>query len=229
MPRRPRRAPAGHPLHVVQRGNDRRACFFDDADRVVFLTMLAEAAIATGCVIHAYVLMDNHFHLLLTPSTDDGAARLMRLLGQRYVAFVNRHRGRSGTLWEGRFRSCLVDSEGYLVACYAYIDLNPVRAGMVANPRDWRWSSYRANAEGREDALATPHPVFAALGATPAARGEAYRTVIAARLAADVEAIALIRQATAGNGSIGVAAGSDPVVDEKEPPPGREGRPGGGG
>ncbi|HET6266011.1 MAG TPA: transposase, partial [Usitatibacter sp.] len=122
------------PLHVIQRGNNRGDCFFAVRDYTAYLGMLQELAAEHGCAVHAYVLMTNHVHLLLTPQRADSAALLMKNLGQRYVQLVNRRHGRSGSLWEGRFRSCIVDSDQYLLRCYRYIEMNPVRASMVGDP-----------------------------------------------------------------------------------------------
>jgi putative transposase len=157
MARRARLSVPGIPWHIIQRGNNRSACFFSDADYTIYLRHLAELATKFECAIHSYVLMTNHVHLLLTPQNEDSAALLMKNLGQRYVQYINRTYRRSGTLWEGRFRSCLVQSESYLLACYRYIELNPVRENMVRHPREYRWSSYRSNAEGKTDALIAPH------------------------------------------------------------------------
>src|ERR1700757_3980819 len=133
------------PVHIIQRGRDGGACFFGDRDYVRYLDELRELAPQLGCAVHAYCLMTNHVHLLLTPQTTDSCALLMKRLGQRYVQYVNGNYGRSGTLWEGRFRSAVVQSERYLLACSRYIELNPVRAAMVGHPRQYRWSSYRIN------------------------------------------------------------------------------------
>src|SRR5438105_2497922 len=143
MPRRARLTAAGVPAHVIQRGNNRGACFFADDDYAFYVHYLEELAKQFGCAIHAYVLMTNHVHLLLTPEQANSASQLMKHLGQRYVQYVNRSYRRSGTLWEGRFRSCLTQEETYVLACYRYIELNPVRAQMARHPREYRWSSYR--------------------------------------------------------------------------------------
>jgi len=137
MPRRARLALAGVSTHLVQRGIDRGACFFRDDDRLHYLALLAELAPALGCAVHAYVLMSNHVHLLVTPSRAESLSRLMRHLNQRYVPAINRAYRRSGTMWEGRFRSCLVDTEAYMLACYRYIELNPGvnRAPSPVSPR----------------------------------------------------------------------------------------------
>jgi putative transposase len=203
MPRHARIAMAEVPVHIIQRGNNRGACFFADDDCARYLAHLRELAGAFGCAVHAYCLMTNHVHLLLTPQRADGSALLMKHLGQRYVQYVNRTYRRSGTLWEGRFRSCLIDSEPYLLACQRYIELNPVRAAMVRHPRQYRWSSYRANAEGRASELVTPHEQYRRLGRSSDARREAYRALFHA--AADEIAVEGIRQATNGGFVLGSA------------------------
>jgi len=190
MPRRARLRLANLPLHLIQRGNNRGACFFAADDNSFYLHLLESLAAKFGCAVHAYVLMTNHVHLLLSPRAADGASLLMKHLGQRYVQYVNRTHGRSGTLWEGRFRSSLVQTEGYLLRCYCYIELNPVRAGMAAHPADYRWSSFRANARGLSDSLVTPHPQYMALGTDAPARRAAYLELFhGARDATELEEI----------------------------------------
>lgn len=201
MPRRARLTLPNVPLHIIQRGNNRQACFFADEDARFYLDWLREHAGKTGCRIHAYVLMTNHVHLLLSASTPDGAGALMKALGQRYVQYINRTYRRSGTLWEGRFRSCLTQEDSYLLACQRYIELNPVRAGMVDHPAEFRWSSYRANAQGEPDAVIEPHPLYLVLGATSAIRQAAYRELFRHEL--DPGAVDAIRQATNGNYALG--------------------------
>jgi putative transposase len=174
MPRRARLRIAGAPLHIIQRGNNRSACFFADHDYGCYLHRLEELAARYACSIHAYVLMTNHVHLLLTPGRPDGASLLMKHLGQRYVQYVNRVYKRSGTLWEGRFRSSIVQAETYLLRCHRYIELNPVRAGMVAAPGAYPWSSFGANALGDRGGVITPHPIFLALGPDDVNRRAAY-------------------------------------------------------
>jgi putative transposase len=183
-------------MHIVQRGHDRRDCFRHDTDYLVYLTQLHDLSRDTQCAVHAYCLMTNHVHLLVTPSGPDACALLMRNLGQRYVQYFNRRYGRSGTLWEGRFRSCLVDSASYVTACYRYIELNPVRAEMVASPSQYSWSSYDGNAGRVLNKLLTPHPEYLALAADDMARHAAYRGLFAA---GDEPAfLAAIRDATSG-------------------------------
>ena len=172
-------------------------CFFCEEEYLGCLHWLGEAQ----CALHAYVLMTNHVHRLLTPGKADSAALLMKHLGQRYVQHVNRGYRRSGTLWEGRFRSCLTQSEDYVLACYRYIELNPVRAGMVRHPRDYRWSSYGANALGEADSVLTPQEQYVRLGRSEEMRREAYRDLFKAHL--DAEVVAQIRGATNGNLALG--------------------------
>jgi putative transposase len=200
MPR-PRLALAGVATHIIQRGNNRGACFFADDDYALYLHHLEELAALFGCAVHAYVLMTNHVHLLVTPKEADSASLLMKHLGQRYVQYVNRAYRRSGTLWEGRFRSCLAQSESYVLACYRYIELNPVRADMVAHPREYRWSSYRTNAEGKASDLITPHREFLRLAKDPAERRAAYRALFRCELDDDV--LKEIRDATNGGYALG--------------------------
>ncbi|MDE1894659.1 MAG: transposase [Pseudomonadota bacterium] len=177
MPRQRRLDLPGIPQHVIQRGNNRQPCFLREQDYRCYLSQLDEAARTQRCRVHAYVLMTNHVHLLMTPETAGAVARTMQSLGRRYVGYFNASYRRSGTLWEGRYKACLVDSECYLLACYRYIELNPVRAAMVAAPGDYAWSSYRANAEGRADRLVCPHDEYARLGATVDERCAAYRAL----------------------------------------------------
>ena len=201
MPRRARLSVAGIPWHIIQRGNNRSVCFHAEEDYRRYLDELAEQSKRFGCTIHAYVLMTNHVHLLLTPETTDSAGQMMKHLGQRYVQYVNRVYRRSGTLWEGRFRSCLTQSEDYVLACYRYIELNPVRAGMVRHPRDYRWSSFHKNGDGKSDAVVTPHEQYLGLGRTEDARRECYRALFKAHL--DPQVISQIRSATNGNVVLG--------------------------
>ncbi len=177
MPRRARLRIPGLPLHLIQRGNDKQPCFRDERDFRVYLAMLDELSERCACAVHAYVLMTNHVHLLLTPSRTEAPSLLMKHLGQRFAQHVNRRHARSGALFEGRFRSCIVDSEGYLLRCHRYIEMNPVRAGMVGHPSQYRWSSYGVNAEGRQSDLMSPHPVYLDLGRDDSQRRTAYRAL----------------------------------------------------
>lgn len=175
MARQPRLVVPGHPHHLIQRGNNRQPIFLDDDDRHRYLSMLREAAHEHQVAIHAYVLMTNHVHLLATPATAESLSRTMQSLGRRYVGWFNHRHERSGTLWEGRFRTSLVDSDGYLLACQRYIELNPHRAGLASGLLDYVWSSLLHHLGERRDPLVTDHPVFWLLGNTPFAREAAYR------------------------------------------------------
>lgn len=177
MPRRPRIHLPETPLHIVQRGHNREPCFFAEADYLAYLNWLGGALKQTGCVLHAYVLMTNHVHLLLTPSDPGRVAQLMISLGRRYVQHINRTYQRTGTLWDSRYKASLVQAEHYLLLCQRYIELNPVRAGMVDDPAAYRWSSYHANALGVDEPLITPHPLYTAIGATTDERQRSYRAL----------------------------------------------------
>lgn len=158
------------------------ASIYADGGYQTYLYWLGEAARRYGCAIHAYVLMTNHIHVLATPSDEDGISQMMQYVGRRYVPYINYTYGTSGTLWEGRFKASLVQEEAYLLTCMRYIELNPVRAGMVKSPSQYRWSSYRSNGQGKEDKLLTPHEVYMALGRTLEKRCEAYRDLFKAHL-----------------------------------------------
>ena len=184
MARLPRLSVPGYPHHVIQRGNNRQPIFLDEADRQQLLQLLESLAREFDVTVHAYVLMDNHFHLLLTPQTAEGLPRLMQAVGRRYVRYFNDRHGRSGTLWDGRYKSTLIETERYLLACMAYIDLNPVRAGLVGQARDYAWSSHGYYAGLRSDRLVNPHPLYWALGNTPFAREAAYARLVQEGLSA---------------------------------------------
>jgi putative transposase len=203
MPRAARLVIPDVALHLVQRGVDRGDCFFSDAHYRDYLRLLAGYANEYGCSVHAYCLMTNHVHLLLTPHARGACARLMKQVNQCYVQRLNKSSGRTGTLWEGRFRSALVDSEIYALTCYRYIELNPVRAGMVAHPRDYPWSSYRGNAEGTADPILSPHATYLSLNDYPGNRASAYRELFLCGLReTDMDEI---RKATRGGRRIGEA------------------------
>ena len=201
MPRRARIQLDNTPVHLIQRGNNRGACFFAPDDYHFYLNHLADACCEESVQLHAYVLMTNHVHLLMTPQTGDGPSRVMKRLGQRYVQYINRTYHRSGTLWEGRFRACLVGEEAYLLGCYRYIELNPVRAAMVAHPADYPWSSYRENAQGEPNVLLAPHPLFRALGTDDSQRQAAYRELFREQL--DAGLVDEIRASTKGGYVLG--------------------------
>ncbi len=182
MPRRSRIHLDGVPLHIVQRGHNRQRCFFGEDDYRRYLHWLGEALTDSGCALHAYALMTNHVHLLLTPKEAGAVPKLIISLGRRYVQFINRRYQRTGTLWDSRYRSSLVDAEAYLLACQRYIELNPVRAAMVIDPAHYPWTSYRANGLGQPDARLTPHPLYRALGRDDKERQAAYRALFCAQL-----------------------------------------------
>lgn len=210
MSRRPRLCPAGIAQHVVQRGNNRQACFVADADFRAYLEWLAEAARASAVAVHAYVLMTNHVHLLVTPEADQAVSGMMQTLGRRYVRYFNHCYQRTGTLWEGRYKSALVQDHRYFLACARYIELNPVRAGMVEQPGDYSWSSFRSNAGGESSDLLTPHDEYKALGGNAEARCRAYRALF--DQAVDPTTCRTIRSAVQSN----LVLGNDRFKDELE-------------
>jgi putative transposase len=225
--RRARLNVPGIPWHIIQRGNNRAACFYTEDDYRCYLDTLHDQATRVRCSIHAYVLMSNHVHLLLTPEEEDSTAQLMKHLGQSYAQYVNRTYQRSGTLWEGRFRSCLTQSEEYVLCCYRYIELNPVRANMVSHPRDYRWSSFQSNGEGRRDPLLTLHAEYLRLGCTELERQTAYRSLFNTHL--EPERIRAIRDATNGNFALGGTDFQEGIARRlnRRVTPGKSGRPAG--
>lgn len=174
MPRPRREYMAGYTYHIVQRGVDRQPCFREPLDRLHYQDCLLEALIRYGVSLHAYVLMGNHVHFLMTPGSSVGISRLMGVVGNRYVSYFNNRYGRTGTLFEGRHRSCMIDSESYLMRCYRYIDLNPVRAGIVDKPDSYYWCSYGFNALGAFSELVTPHELYRSLAGSGPSRQQAY-------------------------------------------------------
>jgi putative transposase len=185
MARRPRFDLPGIPSHVVQRGNDRRPCFRDDDDRRDYLRILRESSIQHGVDIHAHVLMDNHVHLLVSTTAPGATSLLMQSLGATYVRHFNDRHGRTGTLWEGRFHSCPVEPGPYLWNCHRYIELNPVRAGIVATPDGYVWSSFGFNALGHNNGLTTPRFEYRELGTSDWQRRQAYRAMFGSSLSDD--------------------------------------------
>jgi len=212
MPRPLRFVLPGHTLHIIQRGNNRSACFRDDEDRDRYLSALRDASERAHCAIHAYVLMSNHSHLLVTAGEGRSPARMMQSLGGKYIHYYNKRYGRTGTLWEGRYRASLIDSERYFLVCSRYIELNPVRAGIVREPAGYRWSSFRSNANGCPDPLVRRHPVYLALGRGWAKQREAYRALFDTPLA--LPTLDAIRRAT--------NSGIHLVIDEESSFPARE-------
>jgi putative transposase len=184
----------GQPQHVIQRGNNRAQVFFCDDDRRFYLDCLREACARYACDVHAYVLMTNHVHLLVSPSDSEGLPRMMQSVGRRYAQQINWRRERTGSLWEGRYRATAIDSDAYFLTCSRYIELNPVRAGIVAEPGEYPWSSYAANVTGKGDTLVSPHPLYLALGRTDGECRQAYRRLFERDI--DPAAIDEIREAT---------------------------------
>ena len=219
MARLPRIELPGVPLHVIQRGNNRGPCFLDDADRRLYLRCLGEAATRHGCAIHAYVLMPNHVHLLVTPGAAGCIAAMMQSIGRRYVRLFNDCHNRTGTLWEGRYKASLVDCERYFLTCQRYIELNPVRASIVEHAANYPWSSHRHYAFGACDALLTPHALFNALAEDETARRAAYRELFEECIAPD-----LLDQIRA-NTNRGWAFGSETFLCRVEAALGRAARP----
>lgn len=215
MPRRPRIHLPGLPLHIVQRGHNRDACFFAEEDYLAYREWLGEAIKNTGCQLHAYVQMTNHVHLLLTPPDTGAVSRLIISLGRRYVQHINRTYRRTGTLWDSRYKSSLVQADGYLLLCQRYIELNPVRAAMVDDPAHYRWSSYRANGLGQPDALLTRHEAYLGLGKNEEDRLATYRDFFRSEL--DAAAIDDIRLAL----SQGQPLGNSRFLDTIEKATGR--------
>ena len=210
MPRRARLIVPEAPHHIIQRGHNKARVFYGREDYELYLGLLQEHAPESGCDLHAYVLMTNHVHLLLTPRARESFSRLMATVNQRYVQSVNRRKGRCGSSWQGRFRSCLVDTESYFLTCQRYIELNPVRAGMVRRPADYAWSSYSANALGLPCPMLTPHPCFLSLGELDEARRRRYRALFEAPITQDE--LDRIRLAAAGNRPLG----DDAFLDRME-------------
>jgi putative transposase len=215
MPRLPRISPPGVAVHIIQRGNNRQPCFASDEDHWAYTGWLKEYSAKCRVDIHAWVMMTNHVHLLCTPNDDLGLSKMMQSLGRRYVQYFNREYRRSGTLWEGRFKSCLVENERYLLDLYRYIELNPVRADMVVDPAEYRWSSYQVNALGKASDLCTSHREYLSLGRDPLERQKHYRALFLHHV--EGELLQEIRQ----NTNKGMAVGSDRFKEEIEALTGR--------
>jgi putative transposase len=193
MPRKLRFYVPGAPVHAVQRGHNRGPVFFSDLDYLEYLRCLKQAADSCGCAVHAYVLMTNHVHLLLTPEHADSVGRLFQSIGRHYVRYVNETYQRRGSLWDGRYKANVIDSQAYLLSCMRYIELNPVRAGMVDHPAQYRWSSHAANARGVSNAILTAQTEYVALGRLPDDRQSVYCGLFDE--GADSDELALLRGA----------------------------------
>ncbi len=182
MPRKPRFFLPGVPVHIVQRGHSREPVFFEDNDYLAYLRWLKEGTERYKVDIHAYALMTNHIHILATTQDKDGVTRMMQYVGRHYVPYINHTYGTSGSIWEGRYKASLIHDDEYLLTCMRYIELNPVRANMVRAPGQYRWSSHRHNAQGKNDELVVPHPLYIALGRSKPTRIEAYKALFQAHL-----------------------------------------------
>lgn len=198
----------GQPQHVILRGNNRSIIFVAEEDYRFFIECLLKAAEQHGCAIHAYVLMTNHVHLLMTPEREDSIGKALQSLGRRYVQYFNYAQKRTGTLWEGRYKATLIDSERYLLICYRYIELNPVRANMVSHPREYPWSSYPCHAEGKVDKLITDHAMYVSLGKKKEERQASYRALFKSHVSKEM--LVAIRDAT----NKGWALGNDRFMEE---------------
>ena len=188
MARLPRLTVPGYPHHIIQRGNNRQPIVSTQADYEMLLSLLDEHARKLGIAIHAYVVMSNHFHLLATPHTAEGIPQMMQAVGRRYVRYFNQRQARTGTLWEGRYKSTLIQAERYLLTCMVYLDLNPVRAGMVGDPGDYPWSSHAHYVGRATDRLITPHPLYWELGNTPFSRDAAYAELVRSGISSEQQA-----------------------------------------
>lgn len=195
MTRPQRYCPAGLPQHIVQRGHNRMLCFYDDVDRRQFLQLLRIYADKFAVQVHAYVLMSNHVHILATPTKEQALTKMMQGVGVTFVMRFNKRHGRSGTLWEGRFRSSPVDNPRYLLLCYRYIELNPLRANMVSSPEQYLWSSYHTNALGKDSALITPHALYLQLAPDRTCRLANYRALFPDNYQLSDEQLDLLRSA----------------------------------
>ena len=225
MPRKPRFNLVGVPQHIIQRGNNREACFHTENDYRHYLDDLRFSSFKYECCIHAYVLMTNHVHLLVTPMAENSVSQMMQSLGSRYVRYFNQQHNRTGTLWEGRFKSSLIDSEIYLLTCMCYIELNPVRAGMVTHPGNYKWSSYGGNAQLRDDDIIQRHPVYMSLGETTDERRFVYRELFQQHL--DDDTIHQIRDVLNHEIVLGSSSFKDKIekLTRRKTRLGRPGRP----
>jgi putative transposase len=225
MARKPRIFLPEVPQHLVQRGNNREPCFFSEEDYRCYLEFLAETAKKYGCRIHAYVLMTNHVHMLVTPEDEYSVSNMMQSLGRKYVRYINHVYKRSGTLWEGRFKSGLVQSENYLLMCSRYIELNPVRAQMVGMPDEYKWSSYHHNAWGKEDGVVNQHEIYGSLGHSAEQREYAYRELFRHHM--DNDMLHEIRHALNHESILGSSYFMEKVerILDRRLEPGKPGRP----
>ncbi len=219
MARLPRISPSDVPIHVIQRGNNHQVCFVSDEDYSAYIGWLKEYSKKYRVDVHAWVMMTNHVHLLCTPKQSGAVSRMMQAVGRSYVRYFNFEYGRSGTLWEGRYKSCLIQEEYYLLEVYRYIELNPVRAKMVTDPGEYRWSSFQINAGGRSSDLCMPHPDYLALGSDTSGRQENYRALFSHPIEGGV--LEEIRK----NTNKGMVVGNDRFREEIESLTGRRVKP----
>jgi putative transposase len=219
MARLPRISPVGVPVHLIQRGNNRHTCFGALEDYSAYVGWLKEYSKKYAVDIHAWVLMTNHVHLLCTPQQEGGVSQMMQAVGRRYVQYFNYQYRRSGTLWEGRYKSCLVQAEKYLIEVYRYIELNPVRAKMVEEPSEYVWSSYQINALGKISDLCTAHPEYLRLGETKNERMKNYRALFSHHVEGD------LLEEIRSNVNKGMAIGHDRFKEEIEKLTGRRLKP----
>ncbi len=203
MPRKPRFYQPGLAVHVFQRGHNKEPVFFEAEDYLTYLRILKESAEACGCLIHAYVLMTNHVHLLVTPKSSTAISTLFQSIGRHYVPYINKTYQRRGSLWEGRHKGNIIESDAYFLRCMRYIEMNPVRAGMVDHPAKYRWSSYAANAQGIDNAVIYIHEQYLALGNNPESRQSAYRGLF--EIKADADELAIIRASLSSGTPLGNA------------------------
>lgn len=182
MPRKTRFNLPGYTQHIIQRGVDREPCFFRDDDHRFYLKCLHDACVRYCCAVHAYVLMTDHVHLLITPENAQGVSKAMQTLGRNYVRYFNAKYGRAGSLWQGRYKSSLVQDDQYFLLCSLYIEMNPVRTGIAIRPGDYVWSSYRSNALGEKTDLVTPHNSYLSLARHPSRRFVNYRKLFEVEL-----------------------------------------------
>ena len=201
MARRPRVQVSNVSQHALNRGNNRTDIFRAEEDYLFFLFALREASLRYQLDVHAYVLMTNHFHIVATPHVANGLSRAMQLVGTKYVPYFNRRYTRTGRLFEGRFKSNVIDTETYWFTCMRYVELNPVRAALVVDPGDYRWSSYRSNALGAHDRLITPHSLYRSLGESPISRQESWRELCGEAIS--TEDLFEIREAARSGAALG--------------------------
>lgn len=225
MARKPRYIVPGIPQHVIQRGHNRSPCFFAKEDYQRYLEYLHDAASQNQAAVHAYVLMTNHVHILVTPGHPNSITHMMQDLGRKYVRYINNQYKRSGTLWEGRYKAGLVDSEAYLLTCMRYIEMNPVRAKMIDHPGEYRWSSYLSNAQGNDELIIQPHPLYLQLGDDKAQRQHAYRELFKAHI--NKEVLHEIREALNQELIVGRDDFKDKIekMTKRQSRPGNSGRP----